>query len=216
MRFEAARGPPGARRPWATPPKVHQHRVSPSASPRVCLPRPRTRTRAAPRRPKPSSPSLVRQATYTQCTQLRIAVQLESVTYGLHTLVPGYESLGPCLCAYARNRFRYGGHRDEGLVEENLYPLFCLLVDVSPADPAIPWMASQQKEVGNESDGTKGQVTVEANGGQLVILPASVSHRFVNLGPGPARHTEIHTSRRMTTEWLEGPKSAGKDGGTAS
>jgi quercetin dioxygenase-like cupin family protein len=63
---------------------------------------------------------------------------------------------------------------------------------------------------------TVGDATVEANGGQIVIVPAGVSHRFVNLGLAPARHIDIHTSRRMTTEWLEGPKSGDGNGGTTS
>jgi hypothetical protein len=29
-------------------------------------------------------------------------------------------------------------------------------------------------------------------------------HKFVNSGTGRTRHIDIHTNRRMTTEWLEG------------
>jgi len=50
---------------------------------------------------------------------------------------------------------------------------------------------------------TVGDETVEATGGQIVLAPADVPHNFVNSGAGQARHIDIHTSRRMTTEWLE-------------
>jgi quercetin dioxygenase-like cupin family protein len=60
---------------------------------------------------------------------------------------------------------------------------------------------------------TVGDATIEANGGQIVIVPAGVPHRFVNLSLAPARHIDIHTSRRMTTEWVEGPKSVDGNGG---
>ena len=50
----------------------------------------------------------------------------------------------------------------------------------------------------------EGDVTIEASGGQIVVVPAGVPHKFVNSGTGRARHIDIHTSRRMTTEWLEG------------
>ena len=49
---------------------------------------------------------------------------------------------------------------------------------------------------------TVGDATIEATGGQIVIAPAGVPHKFVNSGTGRTRHIDIHTSRRMTTEWL--------------
>jgi quercetin dioxygenase-like cupin family protein len=63
---------------------------------------------------------------------------------------------------------------------------------------------------------TVGDATIEASGGQIVIVPAGVPHAFVNLSKAPARHIDIHTSRRMTTEWLEGPKSGDGNGGISS
>jgi quercetin dioxygenase-like cupin family protein len=45
--------------------------------------------------------------------------------------------------------------------------------------------------------------TIEASGGEIVIVPAGHPHKFVNAGPGPARHLDIHTSSQMSTEWLE-------------
>lgn len=50
---------------------------------------------------------------------------------------------------------------------------------------------------------TVGDETVEATGGQIVVVPAGQPHKFVHVGPGRARHLDIHTSGRMITEWLE-------------
>jgi quercetin dioxygenase-like cupin family protein len=63
---------------------------------------------------------------------------------------------------------------------------------------------------------TVGDATVEAQGGQIIVAPAGVPHRFVNSGLAPKRHVDIHTSRRMTTRWLESPKAGhGNRGGTS-
>ena len=51
---------------------------------------------------------------------------------------------------------------------------------------------------------TVGEEVIEAAGGQIVVVPPGVPHKFVNSGTGRARHIDIHASRRMTTEWLEG------------
>lgn len=51
---------------------------------------------------------------------------------------------------------------------------------------------------------TVGHDIIEATGGQIVVVPADVPHKFVTSGTGRARHVDIHTSQRMTTEWLEG------------
>ena len=50
---------------------------------------------------------------------------------------------------------------------------------------------------------TVGEDIIETTGGQIVVAPAGVPHKFVNSGTGRALHIDIHTSRRMTTEWLE-------------
>ena len=54
---------------------------------------------------------------------------------------------------------------------------------------------------------TVGDETIEATGGQVVIAPAGVPHKFANSGVGRARHIDIHVSRRMITDWLEDRKT---------
>ena len=50
---------------------------------------------------------------------------------------------------------------------------------------------------------TAGDEIVEAHGGQVVVVPAGVPHRFVNAGAGRLRQIDIHASERFVTEWLE-------------
>ncbi len=50
---------------------------------------------------------------------------------------------------------------------------------------------------------TAGDETVEVNGGQVVVVPAGVAHKFVNSGQERLRQVDIHASERFVTEWLE-------------
>ena len=40
------------------------------------------------------------------------------------------------------------------------------------------------------------------NGGEVIVAPAGVPHRFVNSGSGRLRQVDIHESPRFVTEWL--------------
>ena len=50
---------------------------------------------------------------------------------------------------------------------------------------------------------TAGDEVIEAGGGQVVVVPAGVPHKFVNSGTGRLRQVDIHASDRFITEWLE-------------
>ena len=50
---------------------------------------------------------------------------------------------------------------------------------------------------------TAGDETTEVEGGQVVVVPAGVPHKFVNSGTGRLRQVDIHASDRFVTEWLE-------------
>ena len=50
---------------------------------------------------------------------------------------------------------------------------------------------------------TAGDETVEATGGQVVVVPAGVEHKFTNSGTGRLRQVDMHASERFVTEWLE-------------
>jgi mannose-6-phosphate isomerase-like protein (cupin superfamily) len=50
---------------------------------------------------------------------------------------------------------------------------------------------------------TAGDETIEVKGGQVVVVPAGVAHKFVNSGNGRLRQVDIHASERFVTEWLE-------------
>ncbi|WP_309083245.1 cupin domain-containing protein [Chelativorans sp.] len=50
---------------------------------------------------------------------------------------------------------------------------------------------------------TVGQETVEAQPGQILVVPPGTPHRFENLGPGRLETTDIHASETFITDWLE-------------
>ena len=50
---------------------------------------------------------------------------------------------------------------------------------------------------------TAGDETVEVKGGQVIVAPAGVAHKFVNSGEERLRQVDIHASERFVTEWLE-------------
>ena len=54
-----------------------------------------------------------------------------------------------------------------------------------------------------ETTFTAGDDVIEARGGQVVVVPAGVPHKFVNSGAGRLRQIDIHASERFITEWLE-------------
>jgi mannose-6-phosphate isomerase-like protein (cupin superfamily) len=54
-----------------------------------------------------------------------------------------------------------------------------------------------------EATFTVGDDTIEATGGQIVIAPAGIPHKFVNSGKTQLRSINIHPISRMVTEWLE-------------
>jgi mannose-6-phosphate isomerase-like protein (cupin superfamily) len=49
---------------------------------------------------------------------------------------------------------------------------------------------------------TVGDDTIEATGGQIVVVPAGVAHKFVNSGSGPLRKVAIHANGRMEQVYL--------------
>ena len=54
-----------------------------------------------------------------------------------------------------------------------------------------------------EATFTAGDDVIEARGGQVVVVPAGVPHKFVNSGTGRLRQVDIHAGERFVTEWLE-------------
>jgi mannose-6-phosphate isomerase-like protein (cupin superfamily) len=48
-----------------------------------------------------------------------------------------------------------------------------------------------------EATFTAGDDTIEVSGGQIVVVPAGVPHKFVNSGSGPLRQVDIHPSGRI-------------------
>ena len=56
---------------------------------------------------------------------------------------------------------------------------------------------------GSATTFTAGDDVMEARGGQVVVVPAGVAHKFVEPGAGRLRQVDIHASDHFVTEWLE-------------
>lgn len=50
---------------------------------------------------------------------------------------------------------------------------------------------------------TLGTTTLEAQAGQVVLVPPGLPHKFINTGEQRLRQIDIHQSPQIVTEWLE-------------
>jgi mannose-6-phosphate isomerase-like protein (cupin superfamily) len=50
---------------------------------------------------------------------------------------------------------------------------------------------------------TIGETVVEAQAGDIVVIPAGVPHRFRNTGAEPLVQTAVHAAGAIAIEWLE-------------
>lgn len=81
-----------------------------------------------------------------------------------------------------------------------------ILVDLPPGEG--PKLHSHPyKEVFVIQEGratyTIGSTTLEAESGQIAIVPAEVPHKFINSGSGRLVQVDIHLSSQFITRWLE-------------
>lgn len=81
-----------------------------------------------------------------------------------------------------------------------------IVVDASPgAGPRLHRHPYEEVFVVQEGTATftAADKTIEVSGGQVVVVPAGVPHKFVNTGTGRLRQVDVHASERFVTEWLE-------------
>lgn len=50
---------------------------------------------------------------------------------------------------------------------------------------------------------TVGSETLEAHAGQIIIVPADMPHKFMNLSDRQLKQIDIHVNKEFITEWLE-------------
>jgi mannose-6-phosphate isomerase-like protein (cupin superfamily) len=50
---------------------------------------------------------------------------------------------------------------------------------------------------------TVDSVTLEARAGQVIIVPADVPHKFMNLSDQRLKQIDIHVSKQFVTQWLD-------------
>ncbi|HWE64977.1 MAG TPA: cupin domain-containing protein [Chloroflexota bacterium] len=114
------------------------------------------------------------------------------------------------------NTYRFEGHQHGDAA------LSFFLVDVPPgAGPRLHRHPYEEVFVVQEGHATVtvGDDTLQVTGGQIVVVPPGMPHRFVNTGDGPLRQVNIQPAGSMATEWLEEtitrpPRGARQDGVT--
>jgi mannose-6-phosphate isomerase-like protein (cupin superfamily) len=79
-------------------------------------------------------------------------------------------------------------------------------VDMPPGD-IVRLHKHPYKEIFIIQEGTStftvGSTTLEAHAGQIIIVPAEVPHKFMNLSEGQLRQIDIHVNKEFITTWLE-------------
>lgn len=50
---------------------------------------------------------------------------------------------------------------------------------------------------------TVDSVTLEARAGQVIIVPANMPHKFMNLSDQRLKQIDIHVSKQFVTQWLD-------------
>ncbi len=50
---------------------------------------------------------------------------------------------------------------------------------------------------------TVGSTTLNAQAGQIILVPGGVPHKFVNSGEGTLKQVDIHQNPKFITQWLE-------------
>jgi mannose-6-phosphate isomerase-like protein (cupin superfamily) len=50
---------------------------------------------------------------------------------------------------------------------------------------------------------TVDSATLEARAGQIIIVPAEVPHKFMNLSDKQLKQIDIHMNKQFITDWLE-------------
>jgi quercetin dioxygenase-like cupin family protein len=102
--------------------------------------------------------------------------------------------------AHGETSYEFEGHRHGGT------GVSFIVVDAPPGGgPRLHRHPYEEVFVVQEGDVTftVGDDTIEATGGQVVVVPAGVPHKFVNSGAGSLRQIDLHPTGRFVTEWLE-------------
>ncbi len=50
---------------------------------------------------------------------------------------------------------------------------------------------------------TVGSATLEVRAGQIIIVPADMPHKFMNLSDQRLKQIDIHVSKQFVTQWLD-------------
>jgi mannose-6-phosphate isomerase-like protein (cupin superfamily) len=106
-----------------------------------------------------------------------------------------------------RDELPYDGNTYEfqGIAHENTNVSF-IWVDMPPGG-TIRLHKHPYEEIFIIQEGTAtftvGSATLEARSGQVIIVPAEVPHKFMNVSDKQLKQIDIHVSKQFITHWLE-------------
>ena len=111
-----------------------------------------------------------------------------------------YTVVGRELLPFDGNTYEFEGLRDQNTDVSFIW------VDMPPGQ-GVRLHKHPYKEIFIVQEGvaafTVGSATLEAQAGQIIIVPAETPHRFKNSGSGQLRQIDIHISGQFSTHWLE-------------
>ena len=101
--------------------------------------------------------------------------------------------------AHSDTTYEFQGHHQDASVS------FSVIEALPRSGPKLHRHPYEEVFVVQEGSATftAGEDVIEATGGQVVVVPAGVAHKFINSGAGRLRQVDIHASDHFVTEWLE-------------
>ncbi len=101
---------------------------------------------------------------------------------------------------YDGNTYEFEGFRHQGTEVSFIW------VDM-PAGGSVRLHKHPYREIFIIQEGkatfTVGANTVDAQAGQIILVPADTPHKFKNTGERQLKQVDIHVNRQFITQWLE-------------
>jgi mannose-6-phosphate isomerase-like protein (cupin superfamily) len=107
----------------------------------------------------------------------------------------------------ARNELPYDGNTYEFIGSQHQDTEISFIWVDMPPEGSVRLHKHPYKEIFIIQEGTAtftvGSTTLEASAGQIIIVPADVPHKFMNLSDKQLKQIDIHVNKEFITYWLE-------------
>jgi mannose-6-phosphate isomerase-like protein (cupin superfamily) len=107
----------------------------------------------------------------------------------------------------ARNELPYDGNTYEFIGSQHQDTEISFIWVDMPPEGSVRLHKHPYKEIFIIQEGTAtftvGYNTLEASAVQIIIVPADVPHKFMNLSDKQLKQIDIHVNKEFITDWLE-------------